>query len=62
MTPSDKAEWDYVYTERLGHLCGKDKPTPDQEALAKADADAAVRHFVKRNHVAQQTAFVLHES
>ncbi len=30
----------YRITERLGILCGKNEPTPEQRAIAKAEADA----------------------
>ena len=39
------AEYAYRMTERLGHLCGSAPPTPEQEALARAEADDAVRRL-----------------
>jgi hypothetical protein len=35
-------ERDYRYQERLGILCGADKPTPEQEQLAAKEADETV--------------------
>ena len=32
----------YLMTERLGLLCGTDTPTPEQELVARTEADAAV--------------------
>jgi len=39
------AEHAYRMTERLGILCGSATPTPEQEALARAEADEAVRRL-----------------
>jgi len=38
-----QAEWEYRRQERLGLLCGTDTPTPEQELVARTEADAAVR-------------------
>jgi len=38
-------EWKYRYGERLAILCGYYTPTPEQEALARAEADEAVRRL-----------------
>lgn len=40
-SPND--EWNYVYNERLGILCEDNEPTAEQRAIAKQDADEAVR-------------------
>ena len=43
MTPTERhQEFLYRVQERLGLLCGKDQPTPEQIALAEAEARAAV--------------------
>jgi hypothetical protein len=34
-----KSEWRYRYEERLGILCGSDKPTPEQIKMASDEAD-----------------------
>ena len=39
------AEWRVIYETRLGILCGSATPTPEQEALARAEADDAVRRL-----------------
>jgi len=39
------AEWTYRYEERISILCGSAPPTPEQEALARAEADEAVRRL-----------------
>jgi len=39
------AEWRYRREERIGILCGSATPTPEQEALARAEADEAVRRL-----------------
>ena len=33
------ADWNYIYAERLGILCGDEVPTPAQKEMAKKDAD-----------------------
>jgi len=38
-------EWQVRFTERLGILCGTDTPTPEQELIARTEADAAVREL-----------------
>ena len=35
-------EWNYRYQERLGILCGAADPTPEQDALARGEADQIV--------------------
>jgi hypothetical protein len=35
-------EWDYRYQERLGILCGQDRPTEAQEQIASREANEAV--------------------
>ena len=39
-TADEQAEWQYRYLERIGMLCGTDNPTAEQNAIAKAEADA----------------------
>jgi len=39
------AEWRYRFTERIALLVGTAPPTPEQEALARAEADDAVRRL-----------------
>jgi len=39
------AEWRVIYETRLGILCGTATPTPEQEALARAESDDAVRRL-----------------
>lgn len=41
--PQLMAEWQVTYDTRLGHLCEDRPPSPEQEALARAEADEAVR-------------------
>lgn len=38
-------EWSVVYETRLGLLCGSDTPTPEQEAMAKAESDKAIEEL-----------------
>lgn len=38
-----KAEYDYILNERLGMMCGTDKPTPEQLEAAEKAALAYVR-------------------
>lgn len=39
------AEWRYRYEERLGILCGGEKPTLEQEKIAHREADDAVERL-----------------
>ena len=32
-------EWNYIYAERIGLLCGLAEPTPEQKQMASDDAD-----------------------
>jgi hypothetical protein len=46
MTHSEiQAEWDHLYHTRLGILCEDRVPTPEQEQIARTEADAAVREL-----------------
>jgi len=38
-------EWHVVYETRLGILCEDRPPTPEQEHIARTEADAAVREL-----------------
>jgi hypothetical protein len=38
-----KAEWLYRYEERLALLCGEATPSPELMALARIEADRAIR-------------------
>lgn len=51
--PELDTEYTYVLQERLGMLCGDAKPTPEQVAMARLDADRAVR---KLERLAEQLA------
>lgn len=43
LTPEEaKAEFDYTYAERLGLMCGADKPTREQIDMAFAEAETHV--------------------
>lgn len=39
MKPDQKIEHDHIIKERLGHLCGSNKPTKEQLLLAECEAD-----------------------
>lgn len=43
LTPDEQREHDYLYWERIGILCGSDKPTPEQEAIARVEANSWLR-------------------
>jgi len=46
MTPTEQqAEWHYRYQERLSLLCGTADPTPEEKALAWAEADKAIKEL-----------------
>lgn len=48
MTTTDlQSEHRYRYEERLGMLCGGDKPTPEQERIATTEANEAVEALSK---------------
>jgi len=32
-------EWQYVYTERIGIMCGSNLPTPEQKSIAIREAN-----------------------
>jgi len=38
-------EWRVTYETRLGILCGIATPTPEQEQIARTEADAAVKEL-----------------
>jgi len=38
-------EWDYRYQERLCILCGKERPTEEQEQMASKEADEAIERL-----------------
>lgn len=38
-------EWDYRYHERIGIMCGTAEPTPEQEQLARQEADATIQQL-----------------
>lgn len=42
MTTDQFALYQYVFTERLGHLCGSGEPTFEQIEMAKSDANKAI--------------------
>lgn len=47
-TPKEiEVEWNYIYSERLGILCGDRQETYQQHLLAKAEADAAIAELRK---------------
>jgi hypothetical protein len=47
-TPKEiEAEWNYIYSERLGILCGDRQETYQQHLLAKAEADASIAELRK---------------
>lgn len=41
-------EWLHIYQTRLGILCEDREPTEEQRAIAKQDADEAVRKMRER--------------
>ena len=51
MTFAQEREWHYLVEERLGILCGTGQPTPEQVAMAEAEATA----WVERNNSALAT-------
>jgi hypothetical protein len=36
-------DWNYIFIERLGLLCGDSEPSPEQIATARQDADNYVK-------------------
>jgi hypothetical protein len=44
-------EWSYRYHERLAMLCGTAEPTPEQDSIARAEANAAVEKLSKPDDV-----------
>jgi len=40
-----QAEWRVIFETRLGILCEDRAPTPEQEHIARTEADAAVREL-----------------
>ena len=46
--PHLAAEHRYRYQECLGILCEDRDPTPEQEAIARAEADAWVRKYMEK--------------
>ena len=43
-----RKEWAYRYQERLGMICGSDKPTPEMEDLARREANEAILEIADR--------------
>ena len=43
MTPDEKREWLYLYTERLGILAADAEPTEAQKEIARVQADQWLR-------------------
>lgn len=43
------AEYNYLYEERLGIMCGEGRPTCEQIAIAKQEAKAALRSINENN-------------
>lgn len=39
MTREEQREWAYLKEERLGILCADHRPTPEQVAIAEAEAN-----------------------
>ena len=37
--PADREEWDHIFKNRLGELCGANKPSDRQIQIAKIEAD-----------------------
>lgn len=49
LTPDEiRREWMVVKETRLGNLCGAGEPTPEQLAIAEAEADEWRKRFVYR--------------
>jgi hypothetical protein len=47
MTQDEHKEWLYRYYERLGILIdGVRRPTPEEDAIARREADLAVKNLV----------------
>lgn len=52
MTLTDlKAEHAYRLQERLGHLCEDREPTPEQLAMAEAEAQAIIERLNKLSRI-----------
>lgn len=47
MTTDETREWKYRYDERLGILCGANKPTAEQIRMAREEADRAIEELRK---------------
>lgn len=43
--PDQDAERHYRYQERIGILCGTDKPTEEQERMARGEAEEIVKQL-----------------
>lgn len=45
MTYDQQTEWNYLYHERIAILCGTNEPTPEQDRIARDEADAAIKRM-----------------
>lgn len=45
LTPDEQKEWDYIKTERLGFLCGTEKPSPEQVEIAEDEANEHIKQL-----------------
>jgi hypothetical protein len=48
-------EWQYVYTERLGMMCGGNPPTPEQKAIAMREANEHVSRLTGTDYAYKGT-------
>lgn len=51
LSESDRAEWCYIYTERLGISCEDRAPTMEQIKHARQEADRAVSGQYSDTHL-----------
>lgn len=51
MTTEEQTEWNYLYEERLGILCGSLSPTPEQKKIA---SDEAYDHLCEGSRLEKQ--------
>ena len=48
MTTDQQTDWNYLYHERIGIMCGTGEPTPEQERYARESADEQIKQQTER--------------
>ena len=49
MTPEEQTEWNYIFQERIGIMCGDGEPTDEQKAIARKEADEHIKALKDQN-------------